>query len=70
MDIKGSLTVNTDVVMGYTLALRASLTFPSLVPESIDFSLTQVKVCRQKSFYIETILIYIFNRLDLRYRRW
>eukprot|EP01087_Luapelamoeba_hula_P000070 TRINITY_DN1003_c0_g1_i1.p1 TRINITY_DN1003_c0_g1~~TRINITY_DN1003_c0_g1_i1.p1 ORF type:complete len:1504 (+),score=275.36 TRINITY_DN1003_c0_g1_i1:1230-5741(+) len=42
-DIRASLTVNTDVVMGYTLAVRASLTYPTIITEPvINFSLTQV----------------------------
>jgi hypothetical protein len=42
-EIRGTLTVNTDVVMGYTLAVRASLAMP-VVPQtrSLDFALTQV----------------------------
>lgn len=43
IEIRGTLTVNTDVVMGYTLAVRASLSLPVLSTErSIEFGLTQV----------------------------
>jgi len=44
VDIRGSLTINADVVMGYTLAVRASLMKPSIVDQDgpIDFQKTQV----------------------------
>jgi len=49
-EIRGTLTVNTDVVMGYTLAFRASLSMPAIpVASSIDFALTQVGL-RTKRF--------------------
>ncbi|KAL6067249.1 hypothetical protein QOT17_009046 [Balamuthia mandrillaris] len=48
VEVRGSLTVNTDVIMGYTLAIRAQLVKPSVVTTpTIDFSLTQVGFAAQ-----------------------
>ena len=50
-DIKGSLTVQTDILRSYTVALRAALTRPSMTRESqqeVDFALTQVGTRVQK----------------------